>query len=163
MIAADRDRIARRIVGTSFQINALLLREGNRLADRAGLTQQQWVLLAALPPDGAGTGVPLSSLGRNLLVTKANVTGMVDRLERLGLVRRVRDGADRRVVRANLTSRGAALLKRLAPDQRAWGRATYGAMGDGDLAALDEALRRHRDLLMGRARARNGTRNGEGT
>src|SRR5258706_3002767 len=33
-------------------------------------------------------GIPLSEIGRNLVVTKANVTGLIDRLEREGLVHR---------------------------------------------------------------------------
>ncbi len=147
MTVGDRDRLCRRIVATTFRLNTLLLREGNRLADRAGVTQQQWVVLSALDRAG-GTGLPLSALGRDLLVTKANVTGLIDRLERSGLVRRGADGADRRIVRAHLTGAGRTLLRRLAPSQVAWGRRTYADLDDRTLTTLDAVLEQHKETLL---------------
>ena len=113
-----------RIVLSIFRASARLARAGNRLAGALGLTQQQWVLLAAIGRGGP-EGLPLSALGRNLLVTKANITGMVDRLERDGYVTREAHPTDRRVTRARLTPKGRRFLAQVAPLQEAWGERTF--------------------------------------
>lgn len=64
--------------------------------------------------DAGPDGISLSEIGRSLVVTKANVTGLIDRLERDGLVER-RTHADRRVTLAALTPKGADLLAEALP------------------------------------------------
>jgi MarR family 2-MHQ and catechol resistance regulon transcriptional repressor len=59
-------------------------------------------------------GLKLSDLGNRLVVTKANVTGLVERLVLRGLV--YRDTlTDRRVTMAKLTAEGLALVKSIFP------------------------------------------------
>ena len=115
-----------RIVLSVFRASAQLARAGNRLAGALGLTQQQWVLLASIARGGP-EGLPLSALGRNLLVTKANITGMVDRLERDGYVTREAHPTDRRVTRARLTAKGRRFLTQVAPLQEKWGERAFAA------------------------------------
>ncbi len=55
----------------------------------------------------------MGDLARRLGVTEKTVTGVVDRLERLGHLHRDRDEGDRRVVRVRLTRRGAFMFQRL--------------------------------------------------
>lgn len=50
--------------------------------------------------------LPLGELAEDLVVSPRNVTGLVDHLERDGLVERVHDTEDRRSVRARLTDAG---------------------------------------------------------
>ena len=50
--------------------------------------------------------LPLGELADDLAMTPRNITGLVDHLERDGLVERVPDADDRRSVRARLTSAG---------------------------------------------------------
>ena len=54
----------------------------------------------------AGEPLTLSELAARLTCVRSNITQLVDRLEADGLVRRVDDPADRRSVRAELTSLG---------------------------------------------------------
>jgi DNA-binding MarR family transcriptional regulator len=60
---------------------------------------------------------PISSadLSRKLYVTPSNITGIIDRLDKKGLVERVPQSTDRRVVRLQLTAQGKALGETL-PD-----------------------------------------------
>jgi MarR family transcriptional regulator, 2-MHQ and catechol-resistance regulon repressor len=58
---------------------------------------------------------PLHEIGELLLVSRANVTGLVDCLERKGLVERLVDEHDRRVRMARITRAGEALLRSLLP------------------------------------------------
>ncbi|MEV7179640.1 MarR family transcriptional regulator [Kitasatospora sp. NPDC093679] len=78
------------------------------------------VRLAAAEGDGDGAGLTVGELARSGGVSSRNVTGLVDTLEGDGLVRRVRDTADRRSVRVVLTAEGRAWLEAFrGPTQRA--------------------------------------------
>jgi DNA-binding MarR family transcriptional regulator len=57
-------------------------------------------------------------LTRELLVTAGNLTGVVERLWRVGLVRREAVPGDRRAVRIRLTPRGRRVLRRAIPRHR---------------------------------------------
>ena len=74
------------------------------------LSAPQVHTLLALGHDGP---LPMGDLARRAGVTEKTATGLVDRLERDGLVQRVRDGADRRVVHVRPTEAGSALAGRL--------------------------------------------------
>ncbi|HUW32625.1 MAG TPA: MarR family transcriptional regulator [Planctomycetota bacterium] len=67
------------------------------------------VLRAAEP-----AGMLMSEIGRKLVVTRSNVTGLVDRLERRGLVSRAGHD-DRRATVVRLTQEGTLLLGRIVP------------------------------------------------
>lgn len=54
----------------------------------------------------AGDPLPLGQLAERIACVKSNVTQLVDRLESEGLVRRVTDADDRRIVRAVITQEG---------------------------------------------------------
>lgn len=65
-------------------------------------------------------------LGRLLITHRSNVTGLVDRLEKRGLVRRREVAGDRRAYRVVLTPGGAKLLAQILPEyyrltQEIWG------------------------------------------
>lgn len=63
---------------------------------------------------GAGSdGATCSSVGNNLIQHDPDVTRLIDRLEKRGLVERERDTKDRRVVRGRITKAGVALLAEL--------------------------------------------------
>src|SRR5712691_11682211 len=80
-----------------------ILRE--RWADKQGLSEGRLELLLKLhwaPPEG----VSLGELAEAMRVSPRNITGLVDNLERDGLVERVPDKRDRRSIRARLTEAG---------------------------------------------------------
>ncbi len=77
-----------------------------------GLTPTQLGVLETLLHKGAMTQ---RELGRKVLTSAGNMTDLVDKLERRNLVRRVRDVADRRAVRVELTDPGRAMIQELFP------------------------------------------------
>ena len=104
-----------------------------------GLTTTQLGVLEAILHRG-----PLThrELGRMVLTSAGNMTDVVDKLEARGLVRRVRDAADRRLVRVELTDPGDAMIRDLFPRHAAdIGRAMSG-LSPPDLDALGALLRR---------------------
>jgi ATP-binding cassette subfamily B protein len=80
---------------------------------RQNLTSAQLNVLLALRGAGAD-GLRMGEIGRKLIVTKSNVTGLIDRLEGQGLVLRA-EHRDRRATVIHLTDAGAALLKQTVP------------------------------------------------
>ncbi len=56
-----------------------------------------------------------SAIGRKLLLSRANITILVDQLAKKGLVRRVRDKQDRRQVEVHLTAEGRRRIEKVFP------------------------------------------------
>ena len=93
---------------------------------------------------GAGPeGATCSSVSDNLIRHDPDVTRLMDRLDKRGLIERARDTKDRRVVRTRLTKTGAALLAELddpVDDLHARQLGHVGSKRLADLVAvLDEA------------------------
>jgi len=78
-----------------------------RWADRQGLTDGRLQLLISLSRHRED-GVSLGRLAELQGVTPRNITGLVDNLERAGLVERVPVSGDRRSIHARLTPAGRA-------------------------------------------------------
>ncbi|MFJ9576918.1 MarR family winged helix-turn-helix transcriptional regulator [Streptomyces sp. NPDC101191] len=107
-------------------------------ATRNGLTPTQAKLLAQL--DGP---LPMRALATLLVCDASNVTGIVDRLEARGLVRREPAPHDRRVKNVVVTDDGRETVRRLREEMQT----THGALDtltpaeSGTLYALLERLR----------------------
>ena len=105
------DRVAKRVdsqigmaaalVRSAFLVNAVYAESGREY----GLTPQQGQLLCVLMAQPYG----MSELGATLGLAKSSLSGLVDRTERNGLVRREPDPQDTRAVRVALTSQGSRL------------------------------------------------------
>jgi DNA-binding MarR family transcriptional regulator len=93
---------ADQFLAASRAIRACLERELQPLGMHAG---QNLLLARLLHEDGLTPGELADRIG----VETPTVTRMAQRMERVGLVRRVPDGADRRLVRVYLTEAGARL------------------------------------------------------
>ena len=79
-----------------------------RWAERHGLSEGRLGVLFRLYRRG---DTPLGDLANDLGATPRNITGLVDHLERDGLVQRVPDPDDRRSVRARLTEAGRTRIE----------------------------------------------------
>lgn len=85
----------------------LLLDNGDRrLLRRFDLTNRQYHALQHLPP---GTSRNLTEVSELLFCDKSNVTGLVERMERDGLVTRGRSESDRRYMDLSITPQGNEL------------------------------------------------------
>jgi DNA-binding MarR family transcriptional regulator len=89
------------LVRSAFLVNAVYAKS----AREYGITSQQGQLLCMLMARPRG----MSELGGMLGLAKSSLTGLVDRTERNGLVRREPDPQDMRAVRVALTARGGEL------------------------------------------------------
>jgi DNA-binding MarR family transcriptional regulator len=89
------------------------LRESQRLFRPYGLTGAQYNVLNVL--EGAAQGMSQRELSEVLVVDRSNVTGLLDRMEKAGWVKRADDPADRRVYRVSLTPAGRKLWAKVHP------------------------------------------------
>jgi MarR family 2-MHQ and catechol resistance regulon transcriptional repressor len=103
----------------------------------SGLTQPQFLVMTQIAEE---EGIPLTRIGENMLVTGGNITGIVDRLEREGLVKRKRDGEDRRIIRAYFTPKGKKTYQQALPSYDRFMRQVFGELGSGDVTRLHKTL-----------------------
>jgi MarR family transcriptional regulator, organic hydroperoxide resistance regulator len=111
-----------------------------------GLTLPQAMALHTLA--GAGGCLSARDLGRECDMLASTATGVVDRLEQAGYVRRVRDEEDRRIVHIQLTGEGSALEARLPGFSGYWSR-TFTVLPARELEQLVELVARVQDAIDG--------------
>jgi DNA-binding MarR family transcriptional regulator len=112
----------------------------DELFGRYELTPQQYNalrLLRAEHPDG----LPTLALASRLVSRAPDITRMLDKLERRGLIARVRPAENRRVVRVAVSDAGLALLKELAGPLRDCHARQLGHLTDEQRRELVELLR----------------------
>lgn len=127
---AERD-----LVSGIVQLANVLTRRLAPVFQRAGVTPQQWAVLAAI--DDGNDAMSLASISRTLRVSKQNMTGMIARLEQLGLAERAGDPNDLRSSRVQLTRRGRALVEKNRAAYEEWlTQLGAGAVSDRDLQML---------------------------
>lgn len=102
---AGTDQLNNRIFFRLFQLANELQRKS---VQQLGITTVQWAVLGALSQEKVAGGIPFGQLGDYLVVTRQNLDGVIKRLERDGLVRRVTDHGDKRARLVQLTPRGQA-------------------------------------------------------
>ena len=103
---------SRELVAEIVAVADTLLREGQRLFKPLGLTVAQYNVLTVIAGAPDGAGLSQRELSDELVVDRSNVTGLLDRMEKAGWVRRVDDPADRRIYRVRLTPEGRRLWEK---------------------------------------------------
>lgn len=112
------------------------------LLDPLGLTYPQYLVMAVLwEKDGRTVG----EIGEKLLLESSTLTPLLKRLETAGMVRRTRDQNDERVVRIQLTPKGAELKQKAIEIPQAIGCSTNLTIPEvmkltDDIKALREKL-----------------------
>ena len=105
------------------------------------LSLARFDLLAQLQREDGQT---LAALSRKMLVTAGNLTGLVDRGERDGIVERKADAGDRRLTRVWLTAKGERLATQMIR--------RHGELAEEIVRALDRSEREDLRRLLGRLR-----------
>ena len=98
----------RRLLRTTLSMKRAL----GALFAEAGLTGAQFHTLVRIPDEG----IPLTRLAARSWADPGNASGVVDRLERDGLVERRAAPHDRRVVLVHATPAGRSVVSRLWPE-----------------------------------------------
>jgi DNA-binding MarR family transcriptional regulator len=123
-----------------------LLRTADQLQWRAaemfkrhGLSPTQYNALRILR--GAGPeGLACSEVGERMINRDPDITRLLDRLERRGLIQRSREQKDRRVIKVRITPAGLDLLKSLNREVAEFHRQLLGHLGEERLESLVRLL-----------------------
>ena len=89
---------------------------------------------------GAPEGLPCGEIANRMITRDPDVTRLLDRLEKRGLISRWRDTKDRRMVMARITVDGLKLLARLDEPVQESHRKQLGHLGKERLRALSDLL-----------------------
>jgi DNA-binding MarR family transcriptional regulator len=123
-----------------------LLRTSDVLSRRLGqvlknedLSSNQYNVLRILR--GAPEGLPCGEIGARMITRDPDITRLLDRLEKRGLVSRCRETKDRRMVLTRISPEGLKLLGRLDEPVQNAHREQLGHLGRERLKALSELLR----------------------
>ena len=103
-----------------------------------GLSSAKHAVLSQLAQ--ASEALTLSELASRVCCVRSNMTQLVDRLEAEGLVRRIDDSGDRRIVRAAITPLGEEREAAGANQVRQIQSEFAAALRESDRAALERAL-----------------------
>jgi len=105
------DGTSRRLARMALHVNS----EAEALFSRFGITHGGFQVLASLYRAGPPYRQSPSRVARGLMLSGAGLTGRMDQLERLGLLKRNRDLDDRRAVVVELTPTGRRLVRAAFP------------------------------------------------
>jgi DNA-binding MarR family transcriptional regulator len=118
-----------------------------------GISGSQWAVLRNLvrAEDEGHTGLRLTDLGERLLVRPPSMTGVVDRLQRMGLVVRTPSATDLRTKYVSLTEAGRQIVNSAREGHIARIQNVMGVLGEQEQAELKARLDRvadHIDVLI---------------
>jgi DNA-binding MarR family transcriptional regulator len=96
---------------------------------------------------GAPEGLPCGEIAKRMITRDPDITRLLDRLEKRGLISRSREARDRRTVMARITGAGLKLLARLDEPIQEAHRKQLGHLGRERLRLLTDLLREARSKL----------------
>jgi DNA-binding MarR family transcriptional regulator len=128
-----------RVFVALLQTADTLGQEAEQLLKSAGLTGAQYNVLRILRGAGPG-GLACRSIGDRMISHDPDMTRLLDRMEKRGLVSRERQTDDRRVVKTRVTSQGLDLLKTLDHPVRELHKRQFRHMSAARLKTLAELL-----------------------
>ena len=130
---------------------------GTRAVSSFGSTTQQWAVLGALARPRVGqAGMSVKELIAFLMLTRQNLSIVLDRLESRGWIERVQDLEDRRSRRIRLTGTGQAEWARMLEEIRSFYDVSLAGLSSEELLQLYRLLDRLRDGLAAMAADDNG-------
>jgi DNA-binding MarR family transcriptional regulator len=120
-------------------------------ANRLEVSTRELALLRTLATDGP---MIIRELGARFGVPVSTMTGLVDRMEKKGLVRRVAGRPDRRSIQLEATPAGALALREHSRGLQAIARGMLDALSEPDQKRLIEILNRVRAAITTHATRR---------
>ncbi len=140
--------LANRLFFRLYQCSNLLHKSGTRYVAAFGATTQQWAVLGALArPQVLAAGMTVKDLITFLMVSRQNLTAVLDRLESRGWIERVEDNDDRRSRRIRLTTLGQRTWTRMQSVIAAYYDDALADFAQADRVRLARLLDRLKDAL----------------
>ena len=146
--ARSREALAYLVLQKTADALARGFAELFKSADLSGTQYNVLRILRGAGPEGASC----REVGDRMVTRDPDITRLLDRLEKRGLISRVREVTDRRVVRVRITQEGLDLLEALDKPVDELHRQQLGHLGEKNLKNLMELLEQVSD---GRPEARS--------
>jgi DNA-binding MarR family transcriptional regulator len=116
------------------------------LLKRHGITSAQYNVLRILRGAGA-EGIHCGGIAERMITAEPDITRLLVRMEKLGLLVRRRDDADRRIVTATATARGLRLLDKLQLPLRNLQEQQFALLSEEELEQLISGLEKIRESV----------------
>src|SRR6516165_5634444 len=123
-----------------------LKRGGELLFRRHGVTSAQYNVLRILRGAG-GRGLHCSAVAERMITAEPDITRLLMRMERVGLLVRQRDTVDRRMVTAIATDRGLQLLDELEAPLKELQERQFALLSDNEMETLISGLEKVRESV----------------
>jgi len=154
-IARQGEKAPERGFRALIRLSGLLDRAMQPYFGRYGISRSQWGVLRVLQrvEKGGSNGIRLVDLGQSLLVRPPSISGLVDRMERLGYVVRSASTEDLRSREIRLTQEGRDLIDRILLNHATQIKTVMGGLNAQEqerLIPLLERLISHLEDLMER-------------
>ena len=112
--------LAREVILNVYFTASCIKKKADEFFRQFGLSEVQFNVMMLLkyqcdPEAPDDTGLSQAQISEMMLVNRANITSLIDRMEKADLVARTTAPADRRSNMINLTSHGSSLLARVEP------------------------------------------------
>lgn len=136
MVHSPKRKLFLDLVRAIFRINGLLLADGDRMAERVGLTSARWKVIGVIALSSAGVTVP--GIARSLGQSRQAVQRITDVMQADGLIRYIDNPRHKRSVLVQLTDDGQQVYHALRNVQDPW---AIGLTDDVPVEELETTLR----------------------
>jgi DNA-binding MarR family transcriptional regulator len=116
----------------------------------AGLSPTQYNVLRILRGAGATTcdaGLPCGEVSARMVTRDPDLTRLLDRLEKRGLIGRERQSTDRRVVHVAITGKGRSILDEIDPQVTRLHKRQFHSLAREDLLRIVDLMERTRESV----------------
>jgi MarR family 2-MHQ and catechol resistance regulon transcriptional repressor len=118
-----------------------------RTVNKYGLSKAAFNALMILSRCGR-KGCPMRELSELMLVTRANITGLIDSLEKKNLVERTDSKKDRRICITRITKKGEVLLENILPEHYTAVREVFAGLTKTEKATISALLTKLRRAIQ---------------
>ena len=118
--------------------------------ESVGLGSTMYSMLRHLYEDGP---MPMAEVAGLLMVTPGWITGLVDSMEEKGLVERIRNKEDRRIIDIRITESGSALYKKASEIHMEFIKDCLQQLDDSEALTLLENMEKLRSTVAKRKKA----------
>ncbi|OYD08595.1 MarR family winged helix-turn-helix transcriptional regulator [Paludifilum halophilum] len=119
------------------EISVIIKRKGRDLLTEFPITPPQFTALLWLNEEGDMT---IGELSQKMYLACSTMTDLVDRMEKNGVVERVRDSRDRRVVRIHLLEKGSSIIRDVLEARQAYLSEILSHFTEGEVREMAKQL-----------------------
>ena len=127
-----------------YYTTASLKKRADAFFKSLGLTDVQFNVMMLLVYQGGDDGLSQVQLSEMMLVNRANVTTLIDRMEKAGLVARTSHSDDRRTNIIKLTAKGKKVFEKAEPLYEQMVKQAMSGFGKSELGKLISVLEKVR-------------------